>query len=175
LSIPDVTSLLEWISVPSLIIGVLGITSLAISLYERYAIAKEHRRERFERLVLRSDFFVQLSDFWRLDDICRAALEIREKGRTVISIDDKMAPIKSFNELEAEYEKLTDHIVLTARKVQEGGAFFFAPNHIRQAIGELAVFFETIDFEKMDDHFAKMYRAKLAELSRLLRKEVGLE
>jgi len=116
-----------------------------------------------------------MSAFWKLDDICRAALAIKEKGSTVILIDDKIVPIKDMASLEAEFEKLCVRVVVAVEKVQEGGAFFFVPTQIRQSIGQLGDFFEKIELDKMDSHILAAYRTKLGELGKLLRKEVGLK
>lgn len=116
-----------------------------------------------------------MTEFWKLDDVFRAALEVKEKGRTVILIDEKIVPIKDLASLNAEVDDLLKRIPVVAGKVQQSGAFFFAPPQIRQAIGQLGDFFEKVDLENMDSSVLTAYRGRLNELGKLLRKEGGLD
>ena len=155
--------------------GALGVGALAASLIERYTVAKENKRDRFAKLVLTNDFFEELTEFWRLHDICRAALDIRERGHAIIMIDDEMVPLTSVSRLETEFLELCRKIVVVHKKVQQGGSFFLAPAKIRTALGGLAVFIERADFNTADAEFLQTLAVKMNELSQMLRQEVGLK
>ncbi len=175
----DIGSFIQSISVASAIVGTLGLTSLGISVYERYSIRKENRRERVTKLVLTPEFFSFFSEFWKLFELFSTADVLRANGAAVIFTDERMLRLTDTASLNAEIEKAKVRLGQSFDKARNSGPLFLASSEIRNKIFEAWDFVNWVIPKDANDYpskqFVEEYLSKLHQVASAVRKEVGLE
>lgn len=154
-------------------LGGSGLTGIATTIYERHEMSKESKREYFNKLILKPEFFRYLTGLTEMYDFLNDLLALRQTGKVVMSVDGKLKTIESEIELLSHaYPAIKMEEAM--KQFKESGVYFLLPGKLQTAINNLWDNFPR-NYASVTKTDIEKYKVLMKELRECLTKQLGIE